>query len=482
MSVRIFEDVQEALAREVRRITFHDTRTQDNTVLEESFNPITGELTQLPIEADFNDSSVDGRHIQYPHFFVKLLRTREDRFTSRGIPPYGNNCEETVKNAPKAYEIIVGGPDGTIDPTGADLTTSIFNIRKVETDFLLRLLSGNNKGTYFVDSITASDSGAHTITVSSDLARELPSIVNFNATTRVAIFSEPVDLNTVEVGDTFEDSLAATFAITAIDLDASSITLGGVATPDLSEDGKITRSGDVFKNTDTTPITYIVMDPDQIVTRNTSADGTTQGTTSITTSNPQIPIDAFYLIRIDSVDQATHIEVLNRVWEEFNPPRTGLPTVVRDSESAEQQLTEDIAGGGSTTVKVADNSKFEINDPVFIFNDLRPTKDSSGEGFQQPFQSIVVNKISTDILVLRDTVPDTFVISDCSKIVSNAEFRIHMFHFVDHVTRDVEGAQYWVHEFTFWVQIWVDRLEQPITEGVIQDVDLEVESSDTLAC
>ena len=49
--------------------------------------------------------------------------------------------------------------------------------------------------------------------------------------------------------------------------------------------------------------------------------------------------------------------------------------------------------------------------------------------------------------------------SNSSLVVSNAYYWLEMFHFVNHDTKDVEGAQYWVHEFTFWVQIWVERLE-----------------------
>jgi hypothetical protein len=54
-----------------------------------------------------------------------------------------------------------------------------------------------------------------------------------------------------------------------------------------------------------------------------------------------------------------------------------------------------------------------------------------------------------------------------------------MFHFVDHVTKDVEGSQYWVHEFTFWVQIWIDRLEDIKKTGTVTDIATDIEDIDT---
>ena len=74
MSITVFKDIEEAILREVRRITFHDTRTADKIVLEDTFDPFTGEIVQVPIEPSLYDSSADTGHIQYPHFFVKLQK------------------------------------------------------------------------------------------------------------------------------------------------------------------------------------------------------------------------------------------------------------------------------------------------------------------------------------------------------------------------------------------------------------------------
>src|SRR5712672_2028089 len=106
MSRRIFRDIEEALSREVRRITFHNYRTLDEIVLQDTFDPFTGEVVSSPIQPNFYDSSADTNAIQYPHFFVKLLKSREDRFTGRVIPEYGRWISTPIATSPKAFQIV----------------------------------------------------------------------------------------------------------------------------------------------------------------------------------------------------------------------------------------------------------------------------------------------------------------------------------------------------------------------------------------
>jgi hypothetical protein len=479
-SRRIFLDIEEALSREVRRISHHEARTVDKTIMRETFDPFSGEVIMTPVEPEFYDSSADAGVVQYPHFFIRLMKTREDRTSGRVVPQYGKWIQSPVKYSPKAFEIVLHG-GGLVNPVGNDITTPAFQIRKVQVGFLIRMLEGNNIGTYRVASVTYSGTGDHLISVSNTLILNLPAFL-FNATTRVITFTDAVDLNTIEVGDNFVDSGSNSFPITAVNAQEGKLTIGGVGTPVLSVGADITRTGNVLQNTDLSLVRYIVMDPSKPVLI-AGQCGDVQGSSEFTGVSPAIPIDAYYLIRIDSKTRENHIDVLNRVWEEFNPPRTALPTIVRSALSADELLTVDITTGGSTIVKVGDNSNFKIGDPVFIIDDLGPSKRTDGEGFNRPFESVVTGLNSTDEVVLEDTVPDTFVVSKSARLISNAEFHLFMFHFVDHVTKDVEGSQYWVHEFTFWVQLWVDRLEEPsngapITSAVT-DIAKDIEDIDT---
>lgn len=473
MSVRIFRDVEEALSREVRRITFHDDRTLDHTVLQDTFDPITGENISLPVEANFYDSSADTRQIQYPHFFVKFLRAKEDLTTGRLTPQYGKQCGRPVLTSPRGFEVVLYVQDGTIVAPGITINTGNFQIRKAQVGFLLRILDGNNIGTYKIATVVPSSVGNHTITVSPDLVEDLPAL-GFELGTRTVGFLVPLDLHTVKVGDNFVDNSAAVWPITAVDPDTSSIVIGGVGSPDLTAGGLITRPGNVLI-ADAGLIKFTVMDPDKPVqiSFGQEAHGELQ------LYDHEIPLDLYYLIRIDSKERSSHIDVANRMWEEFNPPRTSLPTIVRTRLSAEQKLTADVTSGGSNTISVANNADFSVGDPIFIFDDLTPTKDVNGNGFQEVFDASVIGKTGTTQLILSKIVPDTFLVENSAKIVSNAHYTLFMFHFVDHVTKDVEGAQYWSHEFTFWIQVWVDRQGLPgNSAGVVQDIGFVGEDLD----
>jgi len=459
MTVEVFKNIEEALFREVRRITHHQDRTKSNTNIQETFDPFTGEIVKTNVEPSFYDSSADTGFIQYPHVFIKLLSTVEDRFSNREVSYYGNSlvCAAEDTDTPitndRAYEYVIPMQVGQIPTDGNDITLSTFKIRKVLPGHLIRILDGNNKGTYKVGSVAVGGSGIHTITLSNTLVDNLPTS-NFNSTSRTLTFLDSVEIGTVKVGDEFVDNSSNLFTILSInDL---TIELDGVIIPDITSGGLIQRSGDVLV-ADVGNICLLVLDGSKPIlgaSGNVKADG---GNKNI---NPQIPIDAHYLIRIDSKEKKVHTEILTRMWEEFNPPRTALSTIVRSKDSAEQLLTSDITTGGSSTVVIGDNSKFNINENVFIIDNFNPTKDELG-GFAEPFKAKIVGLVGTDSIVLDKIVPDTFTVDTNSLVVSNADHLLYMFHFVDHLTKDVESAQYWVHEFVFWVQLWVDRLGKP---------------------
>lgn len=471
-TVRMFYDIEEAISREIRRITFFAPRTKDKTALQDTYDPFTGEIIQTPIEANFYDSSADPNHIQYPHFFVRLLKSKEDLTTGRVIPQYGKYNIYPNVYSPGAYEIISQG-EGLVLAAGNDITTPMFQINKIQPGYLIRLLQGNNKGTYLVSSVTPNIVGDHIITVSNLIVQDLPASL-FDDTLRNVVFQGAVDINTVKVGDVYTDVSSNTFNVTAVDPNTGMITIDGSTDPDLAEGGSISRTGDVFTNTDLSLVRFIVMDPTKPVMVNNQC-GEDSGSSKYSGTSPGIPLDVYYLVRIDSKERQSHIEVLNRMWEEFNPPRTALPLIVRSSLSAEQALTVDITSGGTDIVDVSSNIDFSIGDTVFMIDDLHPTKKVSGEGFERPFESKVVAKIGTNQLQLADSVPDSYTVANGAKLVSNAAFELVMFHFMDHVTKDVEGSQYWVHEFTFWVQVVIDRLEQPSDLTAVTSTGVQIE-------
>jgi len=479
MSVTIFKDVEEALAREVRRITTHNNRTQDKTILRETYDPLSGEIVVSPLEPEFYDSSADASGGEYPHIFIKLLKSREDKTSGRVVPQYGKWMTQPLQYSPKAFLIILHG-GALVTVPGNTLTTTAFQIRKILPGYLIRLLTGNNIGTYTVSSVIPNNSGSHSILVSNIIVNTLPAL-NFDSVLREVIFNTAVDLYTVKIGDTFTDSSSNVFNITAVDPANGKITIGGILTPASSSGSQVTRSGNVLTNTDLSQVSYIVMDPTKPVLSITGCGQ--QAASQYGGVSPPIPLDTYYLIRIDSKTRQNHIDTLNRVWEEFNPPRTALPVIVRSALSADQILTSDVTSGGSNTIQIADNSNMNVGDKVYLFDELTPTKRVDGEGLQRPFESVIIGKVSTNQVILQDIAPDTFTKANGARLVSNAEFRLFMFHFTDHVTKDVEGSQYWVHEFTFWIQIWVDRLEEPSIQTAIStaitDTAVTIEDIDT---
>jgi len=457
MTVEVFNNIEEALFREIRRITHQQDRTLTKTILQESFDPLTGEVLQNHVEPSFYDSSADTGHIQYPHVFVRLMSTREDRFSNREVSYYGNNiiCPAEESDTPitndRAYEQVIPMQVAQIPTDGNDLTLSTFKIRKVLPGHVVRILDGDNIGNYTISSVTVGSPS--TITLSNTLLSSLP-ISTFDILTRKLTFLESVEIGTIKVGDQFTDNSSNTFNILSID--GLTIELDGVTTPDIASGSSIQRLGDVL-TAEGGNICILLLDPSKPVLTASGLHKADGGNKNI---NAPIPLDAFYRVRIDSKEKKSHTEILTRMWEEFNPPRTALSTIVRSSDSAEQLLTSSVTTGGSTSVVVADITDYKVNDKVFIIDDFNPTKSAEG-GFAEPFEATIVAFSGSDTIILDKIVPDTFTVDTCSKIVSNAQHELYMFHFVDHLTKDVESAQYWVHEFTFWVQLWVDRLGIP---------------------
>lgn len=476
-SRQIFKDIEEALAREVRRISYHDERIIDRVVLRETYDPLTGEVVEDRIEPEFYDSSADAGVVQYPHVFIRLLKTREDRTTGRVVPQYGQWLESVVSTSPKAFEIVLSNSSALIPIVGNDVTVTAFQIRKAQVGMLIRLMEGNNKGTYIISNVTISNTGDHAITVDNLLVEDLPELT-FNSTTRVIKFSGSVDLNTVKIGDNFLDSGSNSFSITAVNAANGQITIGGLTAPLSSQGGQIQRVGNVFTSTDLTAVKFMVLDPTKPI-KTATICGTVDGASETVGVSPPIPIDAFYLIRIDSKTRENHIDILNRVWEEFNPPRTALPVIIRSALSVDQLLTVDIPMGGSSTISVQDSSKYNVGETLYIFDDLHPVMAVSGLSIERPFETKVIDVLSNNELLVDKVVPDTYTVKKTTRVVSNADFGLYMFHLEDHVTKDVEGSQYWVHEFTFWVQLFVDRYETPgKSGGVVTDIQTDIEDID----
>ena len=544
MSVTILKDTEEALLREFKNILQSQQRTVSYDALPSLFDPFTGEkIKDFPLHAYFYDSSDNARNIEYPHVFIKILRSEEDLTSGRIVPPYGKEVTIPIPYATRAYQIVVSGFDltisgiyatatdtldfpniiftaisagtignsislifngiltvssvvnawnttnptnqvsytglGTVVPASQTINlsggiinqvnTSNLKSRLINNTQLLSILSGPNAGTYKILSAGFNDSGSFTIIINPVLVNNLP-ISNFVQCKgeRKVTFLNPVDLNTVAAGDIYTDSSSNTFIIVSKDLKNNVIFLDhGLIQPSELSGGSISRLGNILPNVDTSLENFLVLDPNEPIIGKglLEIDSNLHNTYKNRALDWAVPLDLVFGIIIDTKVFADHTAVWNRVWEEFNPPRRGLPIIVRTPQSAESFLAENFTGSSSSELKVYDSRIFTIGDYVRVFNEFTV-------GFET---QIVGTNHGTNTLMLADPVSDIFTTQNRTKVVSNAVLVIWEWDFLSHRDNSNDGSQYWSHAYEYRVQVWVNKKYGEEIYGVIRQMEVEVE-------
>jgi len=450
---RILNDIEEALAREVRRIIFFETRdrTPQDVAFREMFDPFTGELVKKPIEPKFFDDTADATISTSPRFSVRLLKLYEDLETNRLLPPYGNELVEVLPS-PAAYEVVLGGPDAITTNGGGDSTVEITHreILSVTNTHILRLITGSNQGTYRIASITLNGNGPHTITLSNDLLVALPDF-DYNKDAGIVTFREFTDLQAVRAGDTIVDAALTSFVITAVNAFNSTLSVAPGSTIASGVGAKINRAGNVLQNDDLgEEQCYLILDPSQpIIGRGTRYQ----------VSSQLIPYTFLYFIKISSRERDEHISIANRMMQVFNPPRGSLFTVIRTETSFESELLKDV-NVGDKVIYVKDATKFYVNDRVRLFDDLELGEDLVIKS---------VNLTSNAVTVVTP-VSKQYTADHCARLVSNFCIAILERDFKNHVTEDREESQFWIHRFTYRIEGWVDsRIPPYTTEQISED-------------
>lgn len=455
--VRIIEDIEEALSREVRHIIFWEGRYRgdDGIAFKELFSPFTGELIRQPIEPRFYDDSADSLITTHPRFTLRLLKLYEDRTTKRGTPPYGEELVSLLPG-PGAYKTKFGGEDAKTTNGGGDSTIDLTHrkIREVLVGDWIRLLTKNNIGTYRISAITLNGNGPHTLTLSNDLLTNLP-IFNYNKNAGIIAFREFVDLKVVKIGDTIVDNTSTAFVITAVNAPDSTLAIAPGSAIANGANAKITRIGNVLQNDDSDEnVCYQLLDPTQPI-----AD---KGTRYVKKSQ-LIPYTFLYYIKIVSRERDDHIAVADRMMQVFNPPRGALGTVIRSQVSAHGILKKD-ANAGDKILYVDDSSIFYPNDRVRILDNL-----SSGE------EAIVdsVNNVSNAVTI-RTSLTASYSKDRCGLLASNVDFCALERDFMNHETEDKEDMQLWVHRFTFRIEAWVESRIEPLETSYQETTEREV--------
>jgi hypothetical protein len=466
MSVRILKDTEEALLREFRNILYSDQRTQTFQVLNSSFDPFTGEkIVGAPLEGHFFDSSANARNIEYPHVFIKILRSDEDLTSGRLVSPYGKEVNEPIPTATRAFDVVVSASD-MIRTAGDLVTTSTIKIKSIKKNQLLRILEGPNAGTYIIKQIALNGNGPHVIQLDPKLVISMPT-ANYKLVTKTLTFLSPVDLNTVSAGDIFTDSASNTFSISAIDVVNNAILLNsGSRVPSISSGGFISRPGNILPTADaSTYRNFMVLDPTKPIVGKGLAISSDGNTDQIKKTDWAIPLDLVFGVTVDTKNREDHVAVWNRVWEEFNPPRRGLNIVVRTQQSAESLLATNLTAASSNQIKVQDVSSFIVGQIVRIFNKI-------SLGFET--QIVGINS-DTNTLMLADPMPNSFTVENGTNIISNSILRLWEWDFLSHRDNSTDGSHYWSHVYEYRVQVWVDKKDGEEIVGVIKNINVTIE-------
>lgn len=452
--VRIIEDIEEALARDVRKILFHTQRDRaaEELIFKEMFNPFTGELVKKPIEPRFYDDTAEALGSSSPRFTLQLLKLYEDLETSRALPAIGLEQVELLPS-PKAYDIIFGGMEAitTDGGTTSDILLNNLKIRNLTTDHWIRITSGNNKGTYRIETITLNGNGPHTITLNNDLLIDLPAF-KYNPQTGLLTFNEYVDLQAIKIGDNLVDVNSNSFAITALDTTNATLTIAVASAIVSSLGASINRIGDVLTEDDEgDPQCYLILDPDAPITN--------KGT-EYRLRSQLIPYSFLYYIKIVSKERDDHIAIAGRMMEVFNPPRGVLYTITRFDESSQSDLIKN-ALVGETVLYLKDASKFYVNEHIRLFDNLGIGED------------LVIEQVNltSNTLIVSTPILKNYKIDDSVLVVSNYQICTLERDFKNHTTEDQVDKQLWVHRFTYKVEGWIEsRITPYTTEQTFQDV------------
>jgi len=452
--IRIIEDIEEALSREVRRMVFFERRQRGNpgVTFREMFDPFTGEFVRKPIEPRFFDDTADSLISTSPRFTLELLKLYEDLETSRLVPAIGNECVEAL-SSPGAYATLFGGNDLLTTNGGTSSTVTLNNrkIRSLTTDHWLRILSGENQGTYRIDSISLVGNGPHTLTLSNDLLTDLPTF-KYNPASGILAFDTTVDLTAVKAGDALEDIAANSIIITAVNASDSSLAVAPGSILVSGQGAKITRSGDVLQGDDSGDVQYyLILDPSQPVSG--------KSTTYRKRSYP-IPYTFVYFVKISSRERDDHNAIANRMMQVFNPARGTLPTIVRSDESFESETIKGILAG-DTTIFVEDATHFYVNEKVRLFDNL-------DLGEELTIESV---NVASNTVTFTTPVTKTYVYDNCPRLVSNYQLCYFERDFRNHITENKQSEQFWIHRFTYRIEGWIDsRIPDYSTEQTFEDV------------
>jgi hypothetical protein len=459
---QVIKDLEEALKREVSSLTTFHPATKTNTTIRTTFDPITGDPIQTPLTASFYSENSSPNSIRYPRIDIKFDLIQEDRTSGRMISIWEDYYDsyriliEPNKNRPKVYEAVFSGKDGVNEGDGITIPTA--KIAQIKSNHLVKIVSGNNKGTYHIKDI---DLNTKKVTFDEELVKEIQEI-SYNPKTRKLYILNPTDIFTVEGGDYFVDSLGQQFKIINTNTKKRELTLSG-GNPNLGLNSKIVRIGNVLRNADETSVFFIVMDPEKplFVEQFPNAHVTDQYLTSL----PATPFNYTFTLEVKNKERLAHIEIADRITETIiNRPRRAIQVLLRCHDSAESTISCGSSNGNGRQLTVTDAKDFCVNDSVFFANKFTVSENNQ----------IIDIDYETNLITLRNKVSPEFSLQNEGLMVSNASLKYWSLFLNDGsaiISQDSVNSFY-RQEYILRIEGWKSEKTGKKAQGSIQDIGI----------
>ena len=410
--IQVIKDLEEALKREISKIsTQYQARKCDKT-LRTTFDTFTGEEVSVPIDASFYDENSGANAVVYPRFDIQFTLIQEDKTSGRMISIWEDYYEsyrtliQPNQDRPQVFEPVVSGREAENDGDGIKIDS--IKLSRINESHLVKIMSGNNRGVYKIDSI---DYAENKIILENVLVSDIQEI-SFNENNRKLYLLNPTDLFAVRTGDIFVDSDSNEFKIQNINTKKREVQLGGTDQPTLEVGSSIVRQGNIMRNVDKQPISYIIMDPSK--PKVSPLEPNNFLTDSYLTSLPSTPFNYHFDIEVKNKERIAHIETAERMTETFiNRPRRAIQVVLRKFDSAESNITCGSKSGNGFQIEVDDASCFCVNDSVYLIN-----RFEVGDNNQ-----IIDIDYNNNVVTLRNRIPTFFSEDNEAKLVSNVDVK-----------------------------------------------------------
>lgn len=463
---QVIKDIEEALKREIRRLTTHYPQTKTNTGTQTTYDVFTGEVEPLAIKAHFYDESSNPSNIQYPRVDISFEEVAEDRESGRMISLWEARNSDYKQLAwvnqdkPPVYFRIVSGSEGIT--SGDSFIISAYNTKLVSAGNILSILSGNNKGRYKVLSVDYINNIIHLDpTLISGITN-----MSFNPQTRKLYLLDPTDLSAVKPGDIFEDANSTRFTILNIRQDKRELYLSGSTEPSMVAGATILRDGDVLSNIDVSAVKYVVMDANRPLMYQPCDSQVTEGWIN---ENYATPFNYFWSVEIKNKERQAHISIADRFTETvIIRTRRALDILLRSQDSAESAIIDGPSLGSSNIVQVEDASSMCVNDSVYVVNDYGISDNNQ----------IVDIDYSTNHVMLRFNLPLSFNYANNAVLVTQATKKLWGMYLIDGngiMGQDALNS-FFRQEYRFRIEGWKEDEASESTSSGITEVSVDPQS------